>query len=135
MKKTYLLIIVIAVLIAGWVFVRFILGGDEDSWIKDEKGQYVEHGNPSETPDYIKEQQDAIMYARELYFEKKLEGMKFSSQCLGVVGENLKFAVDIVNVPRTDEDNKAENQCEDYREGKVQHFIELDKDGNIFRVM
>lgn len=135
MKPIYSTIIVLAVLIVGWLFVRFILGGSEDGWIKDEKGEYVEHGSPASTPDYVTEQQKAIMSAKALYFEKKLDGMKFSSQCLGVVGGNLKFVVDIVNVPRTAEDDKAENQCEDYRNGKVQHFIELDKDGNIFRIV
>ena len=57
--------------------------------------------------------------------------MKFSSQCLGVVGD---YAVDIVHVPRTEEDNKIENQCEDFRTGKVNNFIELDKDGEIVRI-
>jgi len=58
--------------------------------------------------------------------------MQFSSQCLGTIGD---YAADIVHVPRNDEDNLAENQCEDYRRGKVNHFIELDKDGNIFRIV
>ena len=57
--------------------------------------------------------------------------MGFSSQCLGVVGG---YAVDIVHVPRTEEDNLPENQCEDYREGRVSKFIELDKDGNVIRI-
>ncbi len=63
---------------------------------------------------------------------KKSEEIEFFSQCLGVCGN---YAVDIVNVPRNNEDNKKENQCEDYRIGKVSHFIKLDKDGNIFRIV
>ncbi|GBE19529.1 hypothetical protein BMS3Abin17_00253 [archaeon BMS3Abin17] len=58
--------------------------------------------------------------------------MEFSSQCLGSVGD---YAVDIVHVPRNDEDNLVENQCEDFRSGKVTHFIELDKEGNIARIV
>ncbi len=66
-----------------------------------------------------------------MYHEKKNSGMNFSSQCIGVCGN---YAVDIVHVPRNEEDNLQENQCEDYREGKVSRFIELDKDGNIVRI-
>jgi hypothetical protein len=75
---------------------------------------------------------EAVEEALKLYQEKKQEGMNFSSQCLGTVGD---YAVDIVHVPRTAEDNEVKNQCEDYRKGKVSHFIELDKDGNIVRIM
>lgn len=132
MKKTCWILIVIAILVVGWIFVRFILGGSEDSWIKDETGEYVEHGAPAEIPDYVQEQQEAISCAFELYQEKKQEGMQFSSQCLGVCGN---YAIDVVHVPRTEEDNLVENQCQDYREGKVEHFIELDAEGNIFRIV
>ena len=132
MKKLYLIIVIAAVLLVGWVFVRFILGGSEESWIKDEKGVYVKHGSPSETPDYVAEQQEAVSCGLNLYQQKKAEGMQFSSQCLGTCGD---YVVDIVNVPRTDEDNKIENQCEDYRSGKASHFIELDKNREIVRIV
>jgi len=33
------------------------------------------------------------------------------------------------------EDNKIENQCGAYREGRVNHFIELDKDGNVIKIV
>ena len=78
------------------------------------------------------EKQKIIEQAKQLYEQKKAEGMQFSSQCLGNVGG---YAVDIVHVPRTAEDNLPENQCEDYRTGKVKHFIELDKDGNVVRIV
>lgn len=78
------------------------------------------------------EKQKIIEQAKQLYDQKKVVGMKFSSQCLGDVGD---YAVDIVHVPRTAEDNLPENQCEDYRTGKVHHFIELDKDGNVVRIV
>jgi len=51
---------------------------------------------------------------------------------LGSVGD---YAIDIVNVPRTSEDNLIKNQCGDYFNGKVGHFIELDKEGSIVRVV
>jgi len=133
MKKTiWIIIIVIAVLIVGWMFIRFVLGGDEDSWIKDSKGVWVKHGNPSETPDYVTEQQDAVNCALSLYDEKKNQGIQFFSQCLGSCGN---YAVDIVHVPRTNEDNLVENQCSEFREGKVSKFIELDKNKEIVRIV
>ncbi len=55
-----------------------------------------------------------------------------NSQCLGTCGD---YAVDIVHVPRTEGDNLIENQCEDYKTGKVNHFIELDKNGEIVRIV
>ena len=70
--------------------------------------------------------------AFNLYSQKKSEGMQFSSQCLGTIGD---YAVDIVHVPRSSEDNLVENQCADFREGKVSHFIELEKDGNVVRIV
>ena len=42
--------------------------------------------------------------------------------------------IDIVHVPRNAEDDLTENQCEDFRLGKVMHFIELDKTGSIVRI-
>ena len=131
MKKIYLILIIIGILIIGWFAIRFIIGGSEDSWIKNEKGVWVKHGFPSEIPIYVTEQQTAINCALGLYQQKKQEGIQFSSQCLGTC-EN--YAVDIVHVPRTDEDNLVENQCSDFREGKVSEFIELDKDGSIVRI-
>ena len=66
-----------------------------------------------------------------LYEKAKQEGMNFSSQCLGTCGD---FAVDIVHVPRNKEDDKPENQCNEYLQGKVTKFIELDKEGAIVRI-
>ena len=132
MKKLYQILIIIAILAVVWIFVRFFIGGSEDSWIKDEKGVWIKHGVPYETPDYVIEQQQIINQTLFLYEQRKSEEMEFFSQCLGVI-EN--YAVDIVHVPRSSEDNLVENQCEAYRNGEVTHFIELDKDGNIVRIV
>ena len=130
-SKGYWILIVIGILVLSVMFLRFFIGGSEDSWIKDERGIYVKHGNPAETPDYVKEQQDLIKGVLELYNSRKASGMVFSSQCLGRVDG---YAVDVVHVPRIAEDDLIENQCQEYRNGNVKHFIELDKDGNIVRV-
>jgi len=132
MKKSYLTIIIIAVIIVALLFVRFVIGGDEDGWIKDSKGVYVKHGNPAETPDYVLKQQEAINQAQTFYNAAKNLGTEFSSQCLGSFGD---YAFDIVHVPRTAEDNQIENQCEDYTGGKVNNFIELDNKGNVVKIV
>mgnify|MGYP001584982961 CR=1 FL=1 len=81
--------------------------------------------------------QEVISKAKQLYEQKKDEGMEFLSQCLGTIklSNNMEYVVDIVHVPRSEEDNKPENQCEDYRQGKVKHFIELDKEGKVVKVL
>lgn len=129
LKKSYLIIGIAFLLILAWIFIRFAINGGEDSWIKDERGVYIKHGNPSETPSYVLEQQEAITCAIgkfERFNEEK------NSQCLGVCGD---YAIDIVHVPRNAEDNLVENQCEDYRKGIASHFIELDKEENIVKVV
>ena len=132
MKKTYIILIVILVLVIGFLMIfRVGFTGGEDSWIKDDKGVYVKHGAPSGTPDYVLEQQNAITCATDLYKSSKAEGMEFNSQCLGSCGD---FAVDVVHVPRTGEDDQVENQCSAYRNGSVHSFIELNSEGEIVRI-
>ncbi len=43
MKKT---LIIIAIVIVAVLFIRFVIGGDEDTWIC-KNGEWVKHGNPS----------------------------------------------------------------------------------------
>jgi hypothetical protein len=130
MKKSTLIIVIVLIIILGVVVL--ILRSPEDDWIKNKQGVYVEHGAPAQTPPEVSSQQQTITKALELYQAKQTEGMEFSSQCLGTVED---YAVDVVHVPRSAEDNLVENQCEDFRSGKVTHFIELDKDGNVVRVV
>lgn len=127
-KKSYLIAGIVVLLLIGWIFVRFVIGGDEDSWIEDERGVYVKHGSPSETPDYVLKQKEAINCALDKFNNFSEE---INSQCMGTCGN---YAVDIVHVPRTEEDNKIENQCNAYASGQVNYFIELDKNGEIVRI-
>lgn len=127
MKKSYWILIIIAVLVII-LFMVFRVGG-EDSWIKDSRGVWIKHGNPSETPNYVLEQQEKISCALGKFDNFNGE---INSQCLGICED---YAVDIVHVPRDSEDNKAENQCSDYANGLVNHFIELDKNGEVVRIV
>ena len=130
MKKTYLILIVTLALLL--IVILLFLRGDEDSWIKNEKGIWIKHGNPSKIPEYVEEQKNLIQCANNLYFEMKLSGTDFNSQCLG---RCMDYSIDMVNIPRTDEDNKLENQCMEFKEGLTKHFIELDNKGEIVRIV
>jgi hypothetical protein len=128
-KKIYYYILGAIILIV--IFGMFlILRGNEDSWIKNSMGVYIKHGNPSKTPIYVKEQQDAINCAKDLYSQAKNNGIVFNSQCLGACSN---YSVDIVHVPRNPEDDKLINQCKDYPR-VTPDFIELDSNGVIVRV-
>lgn len=132
-KNKLFLIAIIVVIMLVMALLRFNpLNGGEDNWIKDSRGVYVKHGNPFEIPEYVLEQQSIINQAFDLYKNKKAEGIVFSSQCLGSIDD---YAVDIVHVPRTAEDDLTANQCPDFRNKVVSHFIELDKNGEIVRIV
>lgn len=130
MKGQVTIFIILGVLIVASVISLILLRGNEDSWIKSESGVWIKHGAPSSTPSEVLEQQDAINCALQLYEQEKTKRVEFNSQCLGTCGD---YAVDIVHVPRTSYDNLVENQCENYRNGNVKHFVELDKDGNVVK--
>ena len=71
--------------------------------------------------------------ALNLYAQKKQAGVDFSSgPCLGRADND--WVVDIVHNPREPIDDKPQNQCADFREGRAHHFIELDPDGNLIAV-
>jgi hypothetical protein len=133
MKKINYLIIVIIVIVIAFLVLMFLRGfnGGEDNWIKDSKGMWVKHGNPSNTPTEVLVQEEAIKCAKGLYEIARSDGLPLNSQCLGTCTD---YAVDIVNVPRNSDDDLVENQCASFKEGKVMHFIELDKEGKIVRI-
>ena len=134
MKKSPIAIIIVLILIIISFFVLKQGEQLEGEVISEDREKEEKQKTVTEEISF-QEQQAVVIQARELYSQKKQEGMKFSSQCLGVVGFNVKFVVDIIHVPRTKEDDKQKNQCEDYIEGRVNHFIELDQEGNIFRIV
>lgn len=131
-SKLTIISIGIIILFLGILFITLGIRSDKNDWIKDDRGVWIKHGYPSNTPQEVQEQQQVISQALELYNHAKADGMEFSSQCLGAVGD---YAVDIVHVPRSDIDNRIENQCEAFRERQVSHFIELDKNGNIVKIV
>lgn len=79
------------------------------------------------------EVETAINQARHLYQQEKEKGRDFSTgPCLSnALMPN--WVVDTAHNPRLPLDDKVENQCPAYFEGRSKHFVELDPDGNLIR--
>ena len=79
------------------------------------------------------ERELAVSAAKELWRIQKLQGSGFSNgPCLSnsvIPG----WVADIAHNPRTEVDDKAENQCSAYRDGTAKHFVELDSSGNLIQ--
>ncbi|MBU1000349.1 hypothetical protein KKE78_03070 [Patescibacteria group bacterium] len=75
----------------------------------------------------------AINQANFLYRQRKAMKVDFSTgPCLSNALMS-GWIVDIVHSPRLSIDDLPENQCPAYIEGRAQHFVELDTEGNLVR--
>jgi len=114
------------------VVITLLIRGSEDNWIKNSRGVYIEHGHPKNMPQEVEDQQRIIEAAQSLFEAATLNEQDLSSgPCLGTV-EN--YAVDITHDPRQAVDDEQKNQCQDYIDGKVSNYIELDQNGEVLRV-
>ncbi|MEK7096340.1 MAG: hypothetical protein AAB881_00070 [Patescibacteria group bacterium] len=126
MKKV--LIAVVSIVIV--VLVVFMVREEKNTWVQNDNGVWVKQGNPEKTPEEVTTQQNLIDDAKNLFKEEKESGADVSSgPCIGKLNDD--WVVDIVHNPREAIDNRPENQCLDYINGDVKHFIELDLDGEV----
>ncbi|PIT97389.1 hypothetical protein COT77_01760 [Candidatus Berkelbacteria bacterium CG10_big_fil_rev_8_21_14_0_10_41_12] len=130
MKKwVWILLATIVAILIIFLFIR----SNEDNWIKDSRGVWVKHGYPSDIPNEVKAQQDLIAKADKIFQDAKSSGKDLSAgPCLGKIDSD--WVVDIVHNPRQDVDNLSQNQCIDYANGQVHHFVELDPNGEIIQI-
>ena len=71
---------------------------------------------------------EALKNALNLYLQKRREGVDMTNgPCLGKIAAD--WVLDIAHNPRQPVDNQPQNQCAQYKEGTVHHFIELDPEG------
>jgi hypothetical protein len=78
------------------------------------------------------EREQAIAAAHLAYEEAIAEGRDLADgPCLGVVLDN--WVADVAHNPREEVDDRPENQCEAYRSGEAEHFVELDPEGELIR--
>jgi hypothetical protein len=84
-------------------------------------------GGPDEA-----EKEHAIAAAQKAYASAKGREVDFADgPCLGVIMEG--WVADVAHDPRRPVDDRPENQCEAYRSGEADHFVELDPAGNVIR--
>lgn len=76
----------------------------------------------------------AVSGAMSLYKSMVLSGVDMSQGPCLTNDLMQDWVVDIVHSPREDIDNLPENQCQAYLEGRAEHFVELDTNGNLVRV-
>lgn len=75
----------------------------------------------------------AVIKAKAIFNQKITEGQDLNNgPCLS---NDLMpdWVADVAHNPRQAIDNLPENQCSAYREGKANHFVELDSDGNLIK--
>lgn len=84
-------------------------------------------GGPSEA-----EKDAAVAAAHDAYDQAVEQGVDMSNgPCLGEITDN--WVADVAHEPREEIDDEPANQCEAYRKGEADHFVELDPDGNLIR--
>ena len=78
-------------------------------------------------------ERDRAIAAAYVAFEEAIaEGRDLADgPCLGVVLEN--WVADLAHDPREEVDDRPENQCEAYRNGHLEHFVELSPQGILIR--
>lgn len=75
----------------------------------------------------------AVNQAKLLYSQRRDRGEDFSSgPCLSNA-LMANWVADIAHNPRLPIDDLPENQCVAYLEGRAEHFVELDIEGNLIR--
>ncbi|MDO8513908.1 MAG: hypothetical protein Q7S37_05400 [bacterium] len=88
----------------------------------------------SNTPQSVSDskKQELIGLAKKRYQEEKAKGTDLENgPCLGLIA--IGWIADIAHNPRQSIDDKPENMCQDYRDGTVKNFIELDLNGQVIR--
>jgi hypothetical protein len=75
---------------------------------------------------------DTISRAKAAYARAKEKGVDMSpGPCLGVIEPG--WVADVAHDPREERDDEPENQCEAYRSGEADHFVELTPEGEFIR--
>lgn len=74
----------------------------------------------------------ALKSALNIFSVKRNSGEDLENgPCLGWVAPD--WVADIAHNPRQPQDDKPENQCVDFLEGRAHHFVELDPEGKLIR--
>jgi hypothetical protein len=75
---------------------------------------------------------ETVARAQAAYHRAEEAGVDFTNgPCLGVIEPG--WVADVAHDPRQPVDDEPENQCEAYRNGEADHYVELDPDGELIR--
>ncbi len=75
---------------------------------------------------------ETVARAKAAYDQAKASGTDLSvGPCLGVIEPG--WVADVAHDPRQPVDDEPANQCEAYRNGEADHYVELDPDGELIR--
>jgi hypothetical protein len=70
--------------------------------------------------------------AKAAYERARAAGVDFSAgPCLGIIEPG--WVADVAHDPRQPVDDEAANQCDAYRSGEADHYVELDPEGELIR--
>jgi len=127
MKKAITILFLILIFLAGLAYFRYY------------KNQRPPDNNISitNTPSATRELSEsdiAVQKAKAIFQELKDRGVDFSSgPC---IAENLMpdWVADVAHNPRQPVDNLPQNQCQNFRNGKANHFIELNPSGDVIKI-
>lgn len=89
--------------------------------------------NTVQKPTSRSEIDTAVNQAKFLYSQKKGRGEDLENGSCLSDALMPNWVADIVHDPRLPVDDLPENQCPTYSEGRAQHFVELDFNGNLVR--
>ncbi|MFY9484268.1 MAG: hypothetical protein WAP74_01440 [Patescibacteria group bacterium] len=118
-------------MIVGFVLIAVILGAVV---LANRSKQRTEASGSQVVAEFESEQATAITAAKSAYAKAKSEGKDLESgPCLGLVIPN--WVADVTHNPRAQIDNLKENQCKQFIEGTVEHFVEIDPQGKVIRAL
>jgi hypothetical protein len=120
LMKDFLRTLIIGVFVVGIIIGLYFLFFNQQELVEEKEVTYTE--------------EELIKMAQDLFNEKKQQGIDMENgPCL--TNELIPgWVVDVAHSPRQTVDNQMENQCLSFREGKAEHFIELDLEGNLIKI-
>lgn len=129
--------IIILIIISGIIFsTAGCIGPPEKEEVNNNKTANTgEIGNPdsdSNPPEFVSVEEVITRCIEECKSRKDTEDFTKGPCLSNEIAPG--WVCDIAHDPRQDIDNKPENQCSAYREGKAQHFVELNENCNIIKV-
>ncbi|MEK7511778.1 MAG: hypothetical protein AAB575_02060 [Patescibacteria group bacterium] len=87
-----------------------------------------------DNPKYSDYETELVARAKEIYARKVEQGLDLTNgPCLSDELDG-DWVLDIAHDPREAVDELLENECPAYRDGRAEHFIELDEEGKVIKL-